>query len=562
MPGTATPILVPAKLDPGESVSIRMYRRILGDCFLLTHTKAGKNGKKDRFHALIDCGALQRIGSVEDKEATEASLKSLGEAIDDLLAHVKGKLDLVIATHEHYDHLSGFMKYHEKFEKLEIGRLWLAWTENDVDDLANKIRQGLSRGLTALAALSGRNNRGLAFGNFGIGEVDEDSEEAAKLGQISNLMQFYGEIDPPSRSPSLGFGAKKDEAKPVTLAVGARPLSCAQALLWLKRTTGEANISYLEPGQQIAFGLGDRLRATVLGPPRSEKRLLQLDPKGKGEDKEVYLTRRDQIEALIATLSRNFDGRFGAKPEDEEEGDDLTEFFTPVETDLPFAERFSRNVDPESDDPELRPRDKASRRYYAKDQEDRRIDGDWLGAAETLALKIDGDVNNTSLALAIEVPGRQVLLFPADAQVGNWLSWHDQTYPSKPGVQDPAGEPAADLLARVVLYKVGHHGSHNATAKAKGLELMTNPHLAAMIPVVEKVAKEQATKNNKDGWAMPYPDLHTRLQAKTAGRILKGDGDPKLEKAAFKTSIFEPAYDSKLPTDPRWVSLTLKGAKP
>jgi hypothetical protein len=31
---------------------------------------------------------------------------------------------------------------------------------------------------------------------------------------------------------------------------------------------------------------------------------------------------------------------------------------------------------------------------------------------------------------------------------------------------------AEDLLERTVLYKVGHHASHNATLRQKGLELM------------------------------------------------------------------------------------------
>ena len=47
---------------------------------------------------------------------------------------------------------------------------------------------------------------------------------------------------------------------------------------------------------------------------------------------------------------------------------------------------------------------------------------------------------------------------------------------------------ARDLLARTVLYKVGHHGSHNATLRAQGLELMTSAELTAMIPVDEEWA--------------------------------------------------------------------------
>ena len=41
--------------------------------------------------------------------------------------------------------------------------------------------------------------------------------------------------------------------------------------------------------------------------------------------------------------------------------------------------------------------------YTKADAKYRRIDTDWLGSAENLALKIDGDVNNTSLALGLEL---------------------------------------------------------------------------------------------------------------------------------------------------------------
>src|SRR5262245_29768461 len=112
------------------------------------------------------------------------------------------------------------------------------------------------------------------------------------------------------------------------------------------------------------------------------------------------------------------------------------------------------------------------------------------GQREDLALKIDGDVNNTSLALALELADKKVLLFPGDAQVGNWLSWGDQTYPAD-DTRDGARLRIDELLSRTIFYKVGHHASHNATLRDRGLELMTDPDLCAMIPVVEKTAHEQ-----------------------------------------------------------------------
>ena len=49
-----------------------------------------------------------------------------------------------------------------------------------------------------------------------------------------------------------------------------------------------------------------------------------------------------------------------------------------------------------------------------------------IEGAGRLALQLDSDTNNTSLVLAIElIASGRVLLFPGDAQVGNWLSWHE-----------------------------------------------------------------------------------------------------------------------------------------
>jgi hypothetical protein len=64
---------------------------------------------------------------------------------------------------------------------------------------------------------------------------------------------------------------------------------------------------------------------------------------------------------------------------------------------------------------------------------------------------LDKVMNNTSLILLFEVGGKK-LLFPGDAQIENW------SY--------ALGKPAIRrLLEGVDVYKVGHHGSRNATPK-------------------------------------------------------------------------------------------------
>lgn len=68
---------------------------------------------------------------------------------------------------------------------------------------------------------------------------------------------------------------------------------------------------------------------------------------------------------------------------------------------------------------------------------------------------LDEQMNNTSLVLLFEVGGRK-LLFPGDAQIENW---------SYALADAPDADQTRALLAEVDLYKVGHHGSLNATPK-------------------------------------------------------------------------------------------------
>jgi hypothetical protein len=66
-----------------------------------------------------------------------------------------------------------------------------------------------------------------------------------------------------------------------------------------------------------------------------------------------------------------------------------------------------------------------------------------------VAVALDKAVNGTSLMLVLEISGTY-LLFPGDAQWGTWQA----------AMEDPEWR---ELLKRVSFYKIGHHGSHNAT---------------------------------------------------------------------------------------------------
>ncbi len=68
---------------------------------------------------------------------------------------------------------------------------------------------------------------------------------------------------------------------------------------------------------------------------------------------------------------------------------------------------------------------------------------------------LDDVLNNTSVILLIET-GAKRMLFPGDAQIENW------EYALKAA---PNSEEILELLRGVDLYKVGHHGSRNATPR-------------------------------------------------------------------------------------------------
>jgi hypothetical protein len=116
-----------------------------------------------------------------------------------------------------------------------------------------------------------------------------------------------------------------------------------------------------------------------------------------------------------------------------------------------------------------------------------------------------------SLALASELfVGGPVLLFSGDAQVGNWLSWETVKF------DDADGVTSGDLLARTVLYRVGHHASHNATLRERGLELMTSNEAGGDDPGQPRDGKKKKLN-------MPFPPLFERLNAKAQGRVLDAE---------------------------------------
>jgi Metallo-beta-lactamase superfamily len=559
-----------------NNVTVRMYRGILGDCFLL---RVRQDGTEQNM--LIDCGVLQNvqdgatmvanlppevvssIGAVKLNAVVEgkSQINRIANDIADTLRGPDGKvrIDVLVVTHEHYDHISGFSLARHIWEdpNLEIGKLWMAWTENERDEDANLLRSqlGAAKHAVVRAAMAAQ-----VLGAAGKGD---------ELDALNSLADFIGPLDVDGMAlgdTSIGqpiadtIDKLKDNANALALdrSTGKR-MTTAETMAMLKAKAGAEKVAFLEPGQIIPPSDNFGLKAYVFGPPRNIDRIKKDSP-SSGAKSEVYLTEHDQIMAVEATARRMLQRshpEFGMDTASSEVAAASAHPFAPPHSRPYVFGHKTKNGDNNKETPERL----QVRKLYEDPERDLRIDAEWLAGAEALALKLDSDTNNTSLVLAFELPDEQrsVLLFPGDAQVGNWMSWGDQKYPREP--DDTSGAPQQtvdEILSRVIFYKVGHHASHNATAKARGLELMTNSNMVAAIPLVEAVAQVQGPGRRKvgRGWKMPYDHLHERLMEKTDARIVQGDGDPKVERKAFARREDSPGLDYE--SSGLWVELSFK----
>jgi hypothetical protein len=213
----------PSPLATPPRISIRMYRQGLGDCFLITFPV----GPGRPFYLLIDCGVV--LGTPDP--ATR-----MKRVVGDIAQVTNSQIDLLVVTHEHWDHVSGFNQVQDLFENLKIQQVWVAWTEDPNDPLANKLR---AERRTAEDALR------IAVTHLALAG-DTDTAQ-----RVDSLIGFFG-------ATAGSTGAALDYAK--KRAPGGRPRYCQP---------GEPAITLPE--------LPD-VRFWVLGPPKDEKLIKKSNP--------------------------------------------------------------------------------------------------------------------------------------------------------------------------------------------------------------------------------------------------------------------------------------------
>jgi hypothetical protein len=465
-----------------------MYCQGLGDCFLLTFPP--KSGTRP-VRVLIDCGVLQKTPA--EREKMRAVAESLRRDTRDA-KHPNGHIDLLVVTHEHWDHVAGFSHARDIFGKMTFDHVWLSWAENPDDPAARAVKAELGKkkarlqaALTAARARLGARGRDPATDRL----LDD-------LDATDGVVAFFGPAAAAAAAPKKGAKAP---------APGPR-MTLGETMDWLRGKVRPGD--FRAPGERRPLPGAADVNVYVLGPPKDVAGIRKMNPTGD----QGYRHLSDRVSLLGALDWLTDDTKTGDPPG-------------------PFDARYGVRVADAAADPFFR-------EFYGFPDDPlgddgtswRRIDDEWLvGGVGRLALQLDTGVNNTSLALAFELPDGRTMIFPGDAQIGNWLSWDEVAFTDGAGRELPV--TAADLLGRAVFYKVGHHGSHNATRKKGGLEAMVSGDLVAMIPTDEAFALGQ----KPHPWKMPFPDLNDALLSFTHHRILRADrGKADLAAAGRKAS--------------------------
>jgi hypothetical protein len=530
-------------LRRADEVVVRMYGQGFGDCFLLAFPRVRDTQEPDLadpVYVVIDSGVF--FMTPGDRQRMRAVASSIREATG-------GTIDLLVATHEHHDHLCGFEYASDEWKQIGVRRIWLAWTEDEKHPATQQYdREKEALKLQADLALWAAKNY-----------QEMDLVLKRELIQVEALVGFVGNDDGPEAEDAVSLLAGDGDAQ--ALAVGDRTAAAkASARREIRPPKRLSKIpdrvlddfakepgkrfnqagpkterDFCEPGQ-VRVVPETAVDAYVLGPPTSEGRLMQeydigevypedATEEGTTAPAMTLAALRERLElaaasdraerdSLGAALKRRLGAANGAKRDSAgaASGQRLraaegTEGFRDVGA--PFPGTISLPVAAARQHPFFRTR-------YFEGRSEQKIDTDWLRSFGRLALQADRVINNTSLVLAFRLPDERILLFVGDAQVGNWLSWHEiqpKDWRRPDGGQVTYRPTAGELLARTHVYKVGHHGSHNATLKSHGLEMIPDG-LIAFVPTSRVFPQQQ------NGWTIPLTTLTDALWRKSGGKVI------------------------------------------
>jgi len=363
------------------TATVRMYNVGFGDAFLVT-VKRGATV----WRMLVDCGVFPA-------GQTRPIRESVAMIIDDLAAEApEGSpphLDVVVATHHHVDHISGFAD--PAWEKVQVDDVWVPYVEDRSDPDAIALRTAQSESARALDALISKATQRLAA-------ADEKAREQLA---VASIFAANSRGDDVAGDRLLGRNGR-------TFLGAPQP-----------RYLPDVN-----PAKNVISTPIEGVKAHVLGPSRDPRDVKRMDP-----PKSVrWLQLAEDERPLNADATPLFDPSYAVSSAD-------------VDVEVPQGTRSI--VD-------------------GLELQDAGLAAELLAAASIL----ENSVNNTSIFFVLDVHGTR-LVFVGDSQHGAWEH-----------VLNDA--ESLELVKEPRFYKIGHHGSHNATPKRYAEELLGREGYAMM----------------------------------------------------------------------------------
>ena len=325
--------------------------------------------------------------------------------------------------------------------------------EPAVEDIARETRRKLALVIASHAHedhIAGYARHGELFRKFQIGEIwmpwTENPEDRLATKLRRRFAGLYSRLE-------AHFAARPPSAAAAAALANLTSKRNAEAMANLRSGFGTtARIRYLSAGRRYTDTAEIRgLSTRILGPPRDEDFLKKMNP----PKAQRYLRMGPNGAIETANGIRPFDA---------------------------MALRGAADRGPV-----LSPEDEAALRKSAQSD------------FEGLAFVLDDAINNSSVAALFTYRGEH-LLFPGDAQWGNWKFW----------IEAKGGK---ELLASLRFYKVAHHGSHNATPRS-ALEEMPDGFVA------------MCSTQSKPWPSIPQEKLWVRLTEKTGNHAVRSDSLP------------------------------------